>query len=60
MIVTNEDRMGCSVHLSEDGRAVEILDQTKLPTREEWLRLTGVEPGGWTAVCFTLAPRLIV
>jgi methylthioribose-1-phosphate isomerase len=43
MIVTNEDRMGCSVHLSEDGRAVEILDQTKLPNREEWLRLTGVE-----------------
>ena len=43
MNVTNEDRLGCSVHLSEDGSAVEILDQTKLPNREEWLRLTGVE-----------------
>lgn len=38
--VTNADRMECSVHLSADGRAVEILDQTQLPNRTVTLRLT--------------------
>ena len=40
MTVTKEDRMACSVHLSEDGRAVEIIDQTKLPNEEVYLNLT--------------------
>ena len=39
MIVTGEDRMGCSVHLSADGTAVEILDQRQLPNRTVWMRL---------------------
>ena len=39
MVVTSEDRMSCSVHLSEDGRSVVILDQRKLPNREEYLEL---------------------
>ena len=43
MTVTLEDRMSCSVHLSEDGRSVVILDQRKLPNREEYLELRTVE-----------------
>ena len=39
MIITNEDRMGCSVHLSEDEKSVVILDQTQLPNRQEYLTL---------------------
>ena len=34
-----EERAACSVHLAADGLAVEILDQTGLPMREEWRRL---------------------
>ena len=40
MIITNEDRMGCSVHLSEDEKSVVILDQTQLPNRTLILSLT--------------------
>ncbi len=40
MIFTDKERMACSVHLSEDGRSVVILDQTKLPNREVFLTLT--------------------
>ncbi len=43
MIVTNEDRMACSAHLSADGRSVEILDQRQLPNREVWLKLHTAE-----------------
>ena len=43
MIVTNEDRMSCSVHLSEDGQAVEIIDQTRLPNRTVTCRLESRE-----------------
>ena len=43
MIVTKEDRMGCSVHLSEDGRSVVILDQRQLPNREQYLELNTAE-----------------
>ena len=43
MVVTSEDRMSCSVHLSEDGRSVVILDQRKLPNREEYLELKTAE-----------------
>jgi len=43
MIVTNEDRMACSVHLSEDGRSVVILDQRQLPNRQEYLTLNTAE-----------------
>lgn len=43
MIATKEDRMACSVHLSEDGSAVVILDQTKLPNRQEYLTLRTAE-----------------
>ena len=39
MVVTEHDRASCSVHLSEDGRSVVILDQTRLPNRQEWLSL---------------------
>ena len=39
MIITNEDRMGCSVHLSEDEKSVVILDQTQLPNRQVYLTL---------------------
>ena len=42
MIVTKEDRMSCSVHLSEDGRSVVILDQRQLPNRELYLELNTV------------------
>lgn len=40
MIVTKEDRQNCSVHLSEDETAIEILDQTQLPNRQVYLNLT--------------------
>ncbi len=43
MIVTNEDRLACSVHLSDDGRSVIIIDQTQLPNRELFLTLDTVE-----------------
>jgi len=43
MVVTSEDRMSCSVHLSEDRRSVVILDQRKLPNREEYLELKTAE-----------------
>lgn len=39
MTVTNEDRMACSAHLSEDERSVVILDQTQLPNRQIYLTL---------------------
>lgn len=40
MVVTAEDRKNCSVHLSDDELAVEILDQTQLPNRQIYLKLT--------------------
>ena len=43
MTVTKEDRMGCSVHLSEDERALEIIDQTKLPNEQVFLTLVKKE-----------------
>ncbi len=43
MHVTEQDRSACSVHLSGDGRAVEIIDQTCLPNREVYLTLTALE-----------------
>ena len=43
MIVTNEDRMACSAHLSEDESAVVILDQTQLPNRQVYLTLNTAE-----------------
>ena len=43
MIVTNEDRLACSVHLSDDGRSVVIIDQTQLPNREVNLILKTLE-----------------
>ncbi len=43
MIVTEHDRMSCSVHLSEDGNSVVILDQTQLPNRQVWLTLNTIE-----------------
>ena len=43
MSVTNEDRMACSVHLSEDGSSVVILDQRQLPNRQEHLMLNTAE-----------------
>ena len=39
MIITEQDRAACSVHLTEDGRAVEIIDQTRLPNHEVYLTL---------------------
>ena len=38
-IITEEDRLASSVHLSEDKRSVVILDQTQLPNRQVWLSL---------------------
>ena len=43
MTVTKEDRMGCSVHLSEDERALVIIDQTKLPNEQVFLSLVKKE-----------------
>ena len=42
MKITKEDRMSCSVHLSEDEKAVVILDQTRLPNHTEYLTLTKI------------------
>ena len=39
MTQTERDRLASSVHLTQDGAAVEILDQTQLPNREVYLRL---------------------
>ena len=39
MIITDQDLQECSVHLSPDERAVEIIDQTRLPGTTEYLRL---------------------
>ena len=43
MKATYEDRMGGSVHLSEDERSVIILDQTELPNRTIYLDLDTAE-----------------
>ena len=43
MNITSEDRMSCSVHLSESGRSVIILDQRKLPNRQEYMELQTTE-----------------
>ena len=43
MLVTEQDRNACSVHLSGDGRAVEIIDQTRLPNHTENLVLRSDE-----------------
>ncbi len=43
MAITKEDRFSCSVHLSDDGRSVVILDQTQLPNRQEYLTLDTLE-----------------
>ena len=43
IIVTEADRLSCSVHLSADGRSVAILDQTQLPNREIRLELHTAE-----------------
>ncbi len=39
MIVTEKDLQQCSVHLTEEETAVEILDQTQLPNRTIYLKL---------------------
>ena len=39
MIITNEDRMCSSAHLSEDEKSVVIIDQTQLPNRQVELTL---------------------
>ena len=49
MIVTDRERMECSVHLSEDGRSVIILDQTQLPNRQKYLTLNTAEEI-WNAI----------
>ena len=41
--MTKEDLHSCSVHLSDDERAVVLLDQTKLPNKTEYLTLTKAE-----------------
>ena len=43
MIVTEQDRMNGSVHLSDDKKCVVILDQTELPNRTVYLMLTTAE-----------------
>ena len=43
MEITKEERMGCSVHLSEDEKSVIILDQTQLPNRQVYLTLETAE-----------------
>ena len=43
MMISKEDRMSCSVHLSEDERSVVILDQTQLPNRQVLLTLNTTE-----------------
>ena len=43
MSVTREDMAGCSVHLTGDETAVEILDQRALPNVTDYLRLETAE-----------------
>ena len=43
MMITEEDRKACGVHLGEDGRSVVILDQTQLPNRQVYLTLRTVD-----------------
>ena len=43
MEITRNDLMSGSVHLSEDGQACIIIDQTKLPNEELYLTLTKAE-----------------
>ncbi len=43
LVVTEADRLSCSVHLSGDERSVVILDQTQLPNREIFLELRTAE-----------------
>ena len=43
MVVTELDRKGCSVHLSDYVRSWEILDQTRLPNAQVWLSLHRIE-----------------
>lgn len=43
MKITNEDRMACSAHLSDDETGVVILDQTQLPNRQEYRTLRTAE-----------------
>ncbi len=43
MTITSSDRMGCSVHLSEEGRSVIILDQRQLPNRQVYMELKTAE-----------------
>ncbi|MCR4672799.1 MAG: S-methyl-5-thioribose-1-phosphate isomerase [Lachnospiraceae bacterium] len=42
-MVTNEDRMNCSVHLSEDGTRLVLIDQTQLPNRQISLTMDKAE-----------------
>ena len=43
MTVTEQDLLACSVHLTQDETAVEILDQTRLPNETVYLQLDSVE-----------------
>ena len=43
MTVTENDLLQCSVHLTEDETAVEILDQTRLPNRTVYLKLDSAQ-----------------
>lgn len=43
MTVTDQDRMTCGVHLSENEQSVIILNQTQLPNRQVWLTLNTLE-----------------
>ena len=43
MTVTENDLLQCSVHLTEDETAVEILDQTQLPNRTVYLKLDSAQ-----------------
>lgn len=43
MTVTEKDLLQCSVHLTEDETAVEILDQTQLPNRTVYLKLDSAQ-----------------
>ena len=42
-MITSKDRASCSVHLSEDGRSIVILDQRQLPNREVFMELRTAE-----------------
>ena len=43
MVITQKDLQECSVHLSSDELAVEIIDQTQLPNRQVLLTLNTTE-----------------